>query len=372
MAKPIKRGLRLFPDDLITAFSLRDPIEFCSNNGYLEEDHRMIISRGNNWSVLVVSGYLRRYRINPADISTIIAKFISCMVNNSNCNTLNFSVCNDHDDILVLFPGMSQISIEFLQLYKDNHGCGVLGCTKMNSFHCGIIGFRNPLWTSIDIATNKNSNDSNHNYNYNPWQFKLSNFNSNSNSNWSITKFYQKMHMLSGVPTLTHENLTITNVRRRFGVSSSVYCEIIDCCITCNDQNWDSDAEIDPKNIKVTYRVTHYGQFMNSEQDKGYLKRDDSIDIFKDGFSYKQGDKIVMKHLIDESNNLNQFTITACGKVGYKNDHDNLGADALVKEKMLYKVDLKQSYDYVIVCCVDGCDTRDSGKQNVFRITTQQ
>ena len=381
MAKPIKRGLRLFPDDLITAFSLRDPIKFCPNNGYLEEDHRMIISRGNNWSVLVVSGYLRQHCINPADISKIIAKFISCIdnCNQNNINTLNFSVCNDHEDILVLFPGMSQISIQFSQLYKDNHGCNVLGCTKLNSFHCGIIGFPNPLWNSTVHVTptstirNENLNDKPLQSKYNHQRFINYNYNNvkpPTNYGWSITKFYQKMHILSGVPTLIHENLNIKNVRRLFGIATLVKCEIIDCCITCNDQNWDLDGKIDPKNIRVTHRVTHYGESMNCKQDTGYIKSDDSIDIFKDGFSFKQGDKIVMKHSIDKNNNLNLFTITVCGKVGYKNDE--LDVQTLVKEKMIYKADLKECYDYVIVCCVYGCNTRDSGKQNIFRITSQQ
>ena len=55
-----------------------------------------------------------------------------------------------------------------------------------------------------------------------------------------------------------------------------------------------------------------------------------------------------MKHLSDKNKNLinyiNQFTITVCGKVGYKND--DLGVEALVKEKMIHKADLKQCYDY--------------------------
>ena len=32
-------------------------------------------------------------------------------------------------------------------------------------------------------------------------------------------------------------------------MTKSVKCEIIDCCIACNDQNWDSHAKIDPKTI---------------------------------------------------------------------------------------------------------------------------
>ena len=61
------------------------------------------------------------------------------------------------------------------------------------------------------------------------------------------------MHLFSGVPTLTHENLStcIKNLTRRFGMTKSVKCETIDCCITCNDQNWDSHAKIDPKTIST-------------------------------------------------------------------------------------------------------------------------
>lgn len=374
-----KRGSHLFSDDLITGFSVRDPIDFCVNKGYLDEDHRIVIGRGNNWTVLVVCGYLRQHCINPADISTIIAKFISR--NQNNINTINFSVCNDHQDILVLFPGMSQISIEFSQLYRDNSGCILLGCTNMHLFHCGIIGFpssnSNPI-ASVHVGGNNicntkqlppsSHNSTNNNINYS---------NSKSNHNWSISKFYKKMHLLSGVPTSTHHNLSIDSIRTRFDMKKSDKCEIIDCCIEFVNDNW--GTTIDPKKIQVKYSVHHGGEKINGEQETQYLKSKGEIDISKDGFSFKQGDKVTIKHLCDKSKNLNQFSITVCGKIEYNcddnshyDDDDDDDNNYVYKEKTLYKVDLKQCYDYVTVCCVYGCDTRVNGKNNVFKVTGKQ
>ena len=107
--------------------------------------------------VMIVNNFLRRYKINPKDINTIIVQYVfgtqsiaNFVTSDSDSNIiantrltqgyLTFAIKNEHTLRLVLFPHADNLSIQFSQFLHKDHGCSY--CNNFHSCQVGIIGFQ--------------------------------------------------------------------------------------------------------------------------------------------------------------------------------------------------------------------------------------
>ena len=297
-------------NDLVAIFSTVNGCNFLDDN----YPNRTAIARGFDWNHFLSIGYLRHYGINPTDISSIIAHYVA-----NDKGTIKFQINNNHNDIMILFPTRSDISINMknMSLYTNYYECSDDSCIKLFRYHFGIIGIK-----KCKITKFKNKGHLSLDSIYSAMQIGLLDLESERFANKS-TNFENLITKLSATSDIDKDDI-----------------DIIDC------------------SLMVTSRLQ-------------------SIITFGKGARYPSGYNLRSTSFINRTR-LEDFTLKDCtfilridkGNhfcVEYKVRDKN--SQHFVIKKNIERVLLKRDYNYVVACCFRGCDKPISDRKRLFTIS---
>ena len=304
---------------------------------------------------LIACGYLRKNWVNPKDISTIIAKYFT------QNNKISLNICKNHYNRMILFPNMKNVCITFSKMFNFSQDNGCNRCSKIR-FRCGIIGIR-----QIDKEKNEHN--------------ELNNDNDNENASMNIETFYKLFSEYNDEIVTNESDFNFKKMKDGLkAINSSIKnkemnknkkliddMEIIDCPFARAGGNLGH---------RIVYNGGGHANYTWNGITRTSIKR-----LSNNMFGFNDGDFIVLEY--DKDNN--SFSIEAhCNKNKNKNknknDKEKTGnvsncvtlTDNIIKGKNLAitgkdnKLILKNGYDYVLACCICGCDKRSPGMNNVY------
>ena len=342
-------------------------------------NHTMFIkTMGYKRCEFIACGYLRRNSVNPKDISTIIAKYFT------QHSKISLNICNNHHRRMILFPSMKKVHINFSKMFNKNENNGCYLCTNnIIVFQCGIIGIPQ---MHMDKEKNEKSEKINNNdiYNSNRKPLKdCNNYNDNCKVNSNIKTFYKLLSDYND-----HDEIVANDSHFTFG-------QLKDHRLAMNNsiknkhfkrnKKLIDDMQIIFCNIvragardKLVHWVAYRDRAEVTDTCVG-ITRHSAKHLHNNNFRFKNGDFVVLEYDKDT----NSFLIeTHCNKNKMektemtRNMNDNINCVRLTDSTKIRKdspiavknnkLILKNGYDYLLACCISGCDRRSPGMNNVY------
>ena len=318
---------------------------------------RFVKTSGYKRCEIMACGYLRKHLINPRDISTIIGKYLR------ENNKVELKISNDHMYRMFLFPSMKQVCINFCKIFNfTENGCNFGNCNRM-CLHCGIIGI--PQMTcniSIDNSCSENKNKSKSNDKVGMTTFfNLLNVccaQNDSGLDFSFEKMKDSLESTLKRMRAEKDNVNTTNINNCNKQIGDI--EIIDCPMmrTSGTNKMAYRINYSPHGIpKSRIHVTQLS--MKPVSNNIFAFNNDDFVLLK--YDKKDNSLKIEAHCNDDTDNVKDYNPLVLTRT----DDSCLSTDVPITAHD-DKIFLKNGYDYVLACCLRGCDKRTSGMNNVY------
>ena len=271
---------------------------------------------------------------------------------------------------MILFPYMKKVCINFSKMFNFNKYKGCKRCNNIR-FYCGIIGIRQIEKEKNENINNYNSNNNNKNelqdcnndnvmINIETFSKLLSDYNGEIASNGSNFDFYKiKEHLCAINNSIAIKNKEMKIIEKNKKLIDDM--EIIDYQlfrgmlgglfghrIGYTHKNWDGITRSSFQDLSNDKLGFNNGDFVVLEYNK------DNNSLLVEAHSYKSKNENQSQ---SETSNMNNC-VTLTDTTMFRQNTAITGQDN--------KLILKNGYDYVIACCIRGCDKRSPGMNNVY------
>ena len=343
------------------AVSIKGRTDNCKRDRDNAINTGFIKTRGYIQCQWIVCGYLRKNGVNPKDINTIIAEYLS----DNGC--IEFSISNDHNACMILFPSMKQVCIHFSKIFNleknCHHGCFEVACVNCY-FCCGLVGIPH-----TDSNNDKNNNICKQTKQIQP-NMKTIHQLLRNRENYDICGEVTCGLMLSGIKRSLLKYNNENENKNNFKEIEDVDVEIVDCHVIAMPSKSKSGQF-------TLWHCVKYHASGRKKHDLSNVTKDSKRRVTNDAFGFKNGDFIVLEY----DKNDNTFCVKLhCGKEKTKensnmkddpiiitsSDYVKRRRDKLPIEMQKNKLVLKKGYDYVLACYIFGCNKRPSGMNNVY------
>ena len=292
----------------------------------MDKNVQFVLTRGNIRCEVIATGYLRQNFINPKDINTIISKYLSP-------RNIQISVENDHQKCLIFFPSMKRVCISISHAFEET-------AFRFFDSRFGVIGIPNNC--------NKKNND------IKTFYTLLNKYDSKLRSMYSEIDFCD-IHELFGDIINTFEKGSETKDIDAYVNRDPFDMEVIDCAVSRASNS-------------IHHSIEYCGKLTENMWDdvaETSAERNVSNQKFNDKFEFNKDDSIVLEY----DKNENTFSMALYGnkensKPEFVTMESNIFHDSPIKAKK-EKLILEKGYDYVLACCLNGCD-QTPAKNNTF------